>query len=361
MRASYLILLLLFCSGGYSHAQESYYSAESPLRVGVILPLSGDAASVGGTVRNAITMAYESLPEEDRERLKLYFEDDAMESRQSVSAYQRLRAQHNIEALVNVSSGTANALAPLAEQHGIPFIAMATDPAVVEGRKNVFNFWVSPATQTEALFPEVSRRNYKNIARISTIHDFSYAVNTVFDGKNDGLVKVVLDEEYAIDVRDFRTFLSRIRARSDIDAIMPLLFPGQLSSFAVQARQMGVELPLFGYEMFEDANEIKLARGALEGAWYVNADDPEDFFLKRFQAKYPDSSLFGAGNGHDIVLLLAKGSKKARRPAEIVSFLANLKDFSGAMGTYSSSGDNRFTLPAAIKEVRGDGFVTLSR
>jgi len=37
-------------------------------------------------------------------------------------------------------------------------------------------------------------------------------------------------------------------------------------------------------------------------------------------------------------------------------FLHTVKDFNGALGTYSASGDNRFTLPAAIKVITADGF-----
>ena len=40
-------------------------------------------------------------------------------------------------------------------------------------------------------------------------------------------------------------------------------------------------------------------------------------------------------------------------------FLGGVRDFSGAAGTYSASGDNRFTLPAALKQIQNSAFVKL--
>jgi len=333
---------------------EEGYSADRPLRVGVILPLSGENASIGMGLQNAVKMAVDDLPVEARERLVVYVEDDGLVSRNSVSAFHKLVTQNRIDALINVSSGTANALAPLAEQRGIPFIAIASDPKIVEGRKNVFNFWVTPLEQAKLVVPEALRRGYKRIARISTIHDFTLAANRDFDDLNQGRIEIVVDQEYPMEVTDFRSSIARIRREKDLDAVFIFLFKGQLSSFAMQARQGGIDLPFFGYEFMEDVSEIRAAQGALDGAWYVNAADPDDEFMERFKKLHPDSTVFAVGNGYDAIMLFARAIETARSKAEIVDFLATLKDFEGVVGTFSATGDHRFTLPAVIKEVTGE-------
>jgi len=350
---SLLIVFALASSQLLLADEPAGYSENNPLRVGVILPLSGEHASIGDGFQRAIKMAQDDLEEEARRSIRFYFEDDGMVARNAVGAFHKLVNQDQIEVLINLSSGTGNALAPLAEQRGIPFLAVATDPKVVEGRKNVFNFWVTPTEQANLAVPEALRRGYRRIARVTTIHDGTYAVNKEFDPINDNQIKIVIDEEYPIDVTDFRTVIARIRQTPDLDAIFLLLFKGQLSSFALQARQSGIDLPFFGYEFMEDINEIRAAQGTLEGAWYVNAADASDDFISRFQQLNPDASLYTAANGYDAVLLLAEAIKTAKSRAEIVEFLAGLKDFTGALGTYSSTGDQRFSLPAALKIVDG--------
>ena len=334
---------------------------DSTIRVGVILPLSGDAASTGEACRNGMKMAYQKLPADAQKRIKLIFEDDALSLRNAVAAFQKLMAVDKIDVLVTVYSGCSKAVAPLAEENKIPQLAIASDPDVVRGRKYVMNFWTPPQEEVKVALPEAVRRGYKRIARITTVQQGLLAIKSAFDCDNRGQISIVLDEEYIGDARDFRPFLTKVRRLKDLDAILVLLINGQAGLFAKQAREMGVKLPLFNFEVFEDAQEQALAEGALVGHWYVNADDPSDAFLREYAREFPGASFFGAGNSHDAVLLLSAAIEQDASREGINSFLHNVKDFSGVMGVYSATPDNRFTLPAAIKVVTQQGFIKLSR
>lgn len=333
--------------------------ADQRLRVGLILPLSGEASSWGRTFQSAFEMGLEELSPAERARLQIFTEDDQLQPKNAVSAFHKLLAQHDIDVVVNLSSGTGNALASLTEQRKIVLVAIASDAAIVRGRTHAFNFWVTPEEEARVLVDEARRQNYKRIVRVGTIHDGVSAVNKAFDQFNAGKITIALDEEFPSDVRDFRTTLGKIRALKDIDGIMIVLFPGQMSAFAKQARQAGIRSTFFGWEIFEDINEIKAAQGALEGAWYVNAADARGDFMQRFRAKHPELSLLGSANGYDLAKLLASAAGREPSVEGVRTFLAELKDFSGVIGTYSSTGDGRFSLPAAVKQVRNNDFVTI--
>ncbi len=341
-------------------SMSSFAEDVTPLRVGVILPLSGESASIGEGFKNGMQIAIDGLTPEDRNLVQFIYEDDSLSSKKAVSALNKLLTQDHVQAVINFSSGTANALAPIIERRALPLIAIASDPKVVEGRKYAFNFWVTPDEEARVLVPEAIRRKYTNVARLSTIHDGVYAVNRATDRINAGRIKFGYDEEFPPEIKDFRAAIAKIKARGDIDAILPILFPGQLSAFAKQVRSMGIELPFFGFEFFEDANEVKNSGGTLVGAWYVNADDSTGTFNDRYLKKFPNGSLYSAANGHDAVLLLVTAAKANASSEGVREFLSTLKDFTGALGTYSASGDNRFTLPAALKEVTATGFKKLS-
>jgi len=260
------------------------------LRVGVILPLSGDAASVGAATRNGMELARSGLPPEDRVRLRLAYEDDQLSPAKTVTAYRKLRDAGAADVVVNIFSGTAKAIAPVVERDRVPLIAIASDPAVVASRRYIVNLWVTPEVEAEVALSEALRRGYRRIARIVSIQDGMLAIRATFDAANAGRIELALDEEYPPDVKDFRPFIAKLRLRSDVDAVGIMLLPGQCGTFAKQVREAGIGVPLFGFEVFEDANEVKV------------------------------------------------------------------KEFRGALGTYSASGDNLFTLPAAVKEVTATGF-----
>jgi len=165
-------------------------------------------------------------------------------------------------------------------------------------------------------------------------------------------------------VKDFRPFLTKLRARGEVDAISALLLPGQIGIFAKQARELGFTKPLFGIESFEDLNEIKVSGGALVGQWYINAAEPSAEFIKRFSGKYPGVSLYAVGQGYDIPGLIAKASAPVKDRtllrAEINKFLHTVRDYHGAAGVFSADGKNAFTFAAVVREVQADGFKTIS-
>lgn len=323
--------------------------------IGVILPLTGEAATLGQSLKNGVDMGYASLSPALKDRISIYFEDDGFVPKNAVSALNRLLAEKKVDILVNAGSSTSNSLAPIAESNRIPFLAVATDPKVSAGRKYAFNFWVTAEAETDLVVPEMRRRGYKSLARIAAIHDMMTAVKKAFDEKSGDEITFAVDEDYAPDARDFRAFLTKVRAKKP-DAILALLFPGQIGTFAKQAREMGIDAPLVGYEMFEDPGEVRASNGALVGQWYVNADDPSDSYARAYREQFPNAGTFGFGNGHDAVKLVAAAVEQGIPPSEFNTFLKSLKDFKGALGTYSAVGNNGFTLPATLKIVTADGF-----
>lgn len=349
-------LLALLCAFG---AEASDLNSKK-VKIGVIVPLSGEAASIGEAVKNSMLMAYEKLPSQKQSKIELLFEDDGLQPKNAVTAFNKLVSVNGAQVIINVSSGTAKAISPLAEQKKIPFLAVASDPQIVAGRKYVMNFWVSPEEETRIMLPEIVRQGYKNLARISTIQEGVLSANRAFDAQNNGKVKIAIDEEYAPDVKDFKPFIAKLQNAKEIDAVLVGLLPGQLGIFAKQLRQSGVTIPIFGWEILEDSNEVKASDGALVGAWYVNAADPSNTFLSEYRKRFPDGSLFAAANGYDLILLMGEAVGQSTDSEEINRFLHTLKDFEGTLGRYSASSDNRFTLPAAIKVVTATGFETRS-
>lgn len=351
-----LILLALYAAPVSAEVGSASASSDDAVKVGVILPLSGDAASFGDAFRKGMTLGIEKLSSQTAKRINFIYEDDGMQPKNSVSAFNKLVTTKDIDILVNVSSGTGKALAPLAEDQKLPFIAVASDARVSAGRNYVFNFWVTPEEEARVALPEALKRGYRKVARITSIQDGALAVRDAFDKENADRLALLLDEEYPLDVKDFKPYITKLRALKDIDAVVVILLPGQCAAFAKQVRQLGVHLPLFGFEMFEDANEVKISEGALIDQWYVNADDPDNVFLNEYQKRFPSASAFGASNGHDTVLMIGAAIESGIPAREMNKFLATLKNFKGALGIYSASGDNRFTLPAAVKIVTADGF-----
>ena len=134
------------------------------------------------------------------------------------------------------------------------------------------------------------------------------------------------------------------------EAISIILLPGQCASFAKQLRSSGYRGEIFGFEMMSDVNEIQAAGGALDGVWYVDGHSGDEDFIAKYTKAFGSDGNYGAGNGFDMVQILAKAwAGGARTGPALADHLRELKDYQGALGTYSATGDNRFTLAAVVR------------
>lgn len=331
--------------------------AQEPFTIGAILPLSGEGASLGTACQNGIELARTELPKEEASKLKVIYEDDVNLPRNTIAAFRKLHSLNHPGAFISLFSEPSKAVAPLADEIQIPLFTIASDPNVVRNRKFVVNMWPSGADEGALLFREATRRGYRRIACIGSPQDGLIEFRRGFNEANHGSIEVVLDEEYPLAARDFRTYLTKVRAAKDIDAVFVNLYFGQLGLFARQAREMGVQLPLMNVETFEDKNEVALSNGALVGQWYVTADDAAPEFLAAYRSKFPGASLYTAANCHDIILLAADALRKGiKKPEEMNSYLHSVRDFKGALGTFSATGGNSFSLATAVKVITKDGF-----
>lgn len=323
------------------------------LRIGAILPLSGEAAALGEACRNGIEMA---LADRAVEAAQVIYEDDRNSPAASVTAFQKLKRQ-GVDALISWSSGPGKALAPLAEQSQLPLVSIATDPEIVRERRFVVNLWVTPREEARVLLEELVRRGHTTIARVSAEQSGMLAMHRAFDELNDGKVTIAIDQSFPSDVKDFRSYLARIAAAPHVQAIFVNLYVGQTGVFARQAREMGIAVPLVNIETFEDRNEVQLSGGALIDQWYIQADDATGEFERRYRERFPQAALLSAGNCHDAALLLMNGRNTQ---GGIASHLHEVQDFSGAMGTFSALANNTFSLPAVVKRVTPSGFEKVS-
>ena len=341
---------------GTSSAEPSV-SPPTLFKIGVILGLSGPTANFGAIARNGVELALKDLTPEDRARIQVVYEDDGMTNTRAATAAQKLISSDRVNALISWSSGSGLTVAGIAESKQIPHISIASDPAVVKGRTYSFTYWPIPRDEVVILHDFLAKHGIKRVAVLTMIHNGALAIRDEFVevAKKGGQVSVVASEEVAGDTTDFRTVLNRIKRKGEIDGFIPILFPGQLAVSVKQARELGIKAPLFGFETFEDKDEFKASGGLLAGAIYSTGADPTPDFISRYRAAFGDLSYYTANQAYDSIRLLVDASKKTKDAQTVVSFLRGLKNYPTASGPATSTGDNRFHLPCALKVLDPNG------
>lgn len=352
----FLLLLSILITPSLTKAAD----LSEEFRIGVIIPLSGDNATLGKFLKEGVDLAWKNLPEKLQSRIKLIFEDNQFQAAKAVSSYQKLHAVNKIHAVVVMGSGDAHALAPLVEMDKVLLFTIgASDMSISKERTFAFISWVNPAKEAEAAVSEMKRRNYKRLALIFGEQQGMRAFRDALDiaMKKEGLEKIiVLDETLLPDAMDFNTYLAKAQIKKP-DAIFVCLWAAPLATFAKQVKQRGLSVDLVGAETFEDEAIVKASEGALVGHWFVNAADGNQEFFSSYVKTWGHKPGWGAAHAHDALLMLARGFERyGVNTAEIAKYLQNIKNFEGATGTFSSMGNNCFDFPAAIKMVTKEGF-----
>ena len=323
----------------------------SEYRIGVIAPLTAQAASFGQHMRKGIELAQAK----HGAGVQVIYEDDQSQTAKTIAAFQRLVDRERVQAVFVFGSAAGNAAAPLAEKKGILLFAVgASDARIPVGRHLVFLHWVTPEAEAKLAVDEAVRRGYRRLGVLTSEHEGLIALETAFAAElaRQGLGdRLQWRERTAPDEKDFSAIIARVRTKN-LDGVCALLYPDALAVYAKRARAAGLDAALFGIDTFEDAGAQQGADGALGGKWYVSGGNCAPWFEAEYQERYHEPPGIIAANGYDAFALVAETiAKVGEDNQQIAGVLRNTKDFQGAWGTYSATGDGRFDLPAGVQIV----------
>ena len=321
-----------------------------PLKIGFIAPLTGSAASYGIAAKNGFELALKELKSF---KPVVVYEDDRFEPKQTISAFHKLVDIDKVDALISIASAPSAAIAPLAQAHGVPLFAWASDSTVSKDRNFVVRTYPSGNAEGVRAGQNANRLGYQKVASFVSINAYPLSVR---DGILEELKNnIVLDEQTPPEITDFKPLLLNAK-KKNADSFFICLNPGQSGLFANQAREMKMNQPIFGCINLESANERDLSKGSLIGAWFVTVDVIDDF-RKKYMATYKnDEMISGAGIHFDLLNDLAK-YQNFRGQELLNRFLISLSK--GGMGEYrylNAKGDQYLEIPLLIKEINSDSF-----
>jgi branched-chain amino acid transport system substrate-binding protein len=204
--------LVLAGCGGSSGSSDS-----GPIKVGLIVSLTGNYTPLGSEDRNAVDLTVKQVNAAGGvlgRQLQVITKDDQTKPDQSVLAFNDLKGQGIVAVLGSSFSNSSLATIPLTEREKIPYISLgAADQQVEPIRRYVF---MSPARA--ALYAERLLQNYQatGMTKIALAHDTksAFAVSghqaTVRLAPKYG-VQIVADEQFETTTSDFSPTFTHVR------------------------------------------------------------------------------------------------------------------------------------------------------
>jgi branched-chain amino acid transport system substrate-binding protein len=320
------LLALAACAGDQSDAGKAGDEGPGTIKVGAIIPLSGEYESIGGTQRIAYALAQEDARRQRRTPLKLVFGDSQLRDLRTEREYRRLVDQDKVVAFVEV---TGNALAlkleELAARDKVPIVSgIDTHPRLTRGKGTYF-FRVVPSDSASAaaLSRWAMDGGLRQAAMVYDESDWAAGFKDALLGsyRTQG---GSLPEDGAIavqdDATDFASAISRLRALSP-----PVCFVGltgrQAGLFVKQAVEKGFGGVFLGGQNLAQPAFLDAAGGAKTRVRVVLPTASGAAASRDFAATYrgktgeePDLVAVKAYESYMVVLAAVEALQKAGKP-----------------------------------------------
>ena len=342
------------------------------IKVGEFASLTGKEAAFGQSSHKGTLLAIDEINAAGGvlgKPFKLVYEDNRSTPGESATIVKKLISREKVVAILGeVASGRSLEAAPICQQNKVPQISpSSTNPKVTEMGDYIFRVcFIDPFQGT--VMAKFAKETLKT-KQVALLYDaaapYSVGLAKFFRERftADGGT-IVTEKSFNSGDKDFKPQLTAIKAAGPQAIFVPCYYT-EAALIVVQARQLGLTVPLFGGDGWEAPELLEIGGAAMEGTYYSTHYSAEDAapavqsFVAKFKAKnnneIPDAM---AALGYDSVYVLADAIKRANGTdsAKLRDALAATKDFDGVTGKTTIDANRNATKSAVIITIQNGKF-----
>jgi branched-chain amino acid transport system substrate-binding protein len=337
-------------------------SASKQVVVGMLQPLTGDAAAVGLTGRRGAELAVSQINAKggvNGTKIKLNVLDTAGDVTTGTNAYTKLISQKPVAIVGPNISAVALALVPRLDRSQVPMLSGALSPDLTKSSSPwVFRIRSSDATAAKDLVAyAIDTLKLSSIALVSEESDYGQGGIAGVKASLQAMgVTPVTSVTYAAGANDLSSQVLKIK-NSGAKAVIFWGSQSPAALLAKQAKQLGFSGTILGSNAYTDASVLKLAGSAAEGIYSVvnfvpQGSDPDvQRFVNDYKAKYGSDPDSYAASYFDTVNLLAKAMESGTSAKDIADALKK-DSYSGIAATYTYHDNGEMAGEQEITQVR---------
>lgn len=260
------------------------------LKIGFISALTGDIASMGQDDKASVEMFFRDNPTLAGKTVDVIYEDGQCNGQKAASAAEKLISVDKVQLILGgFCSGETLGIAPIAEKNKVlVFSSTSSSPVVSTAGDYIFRNAPVDSLSAIVMATDVAKK-YKNAAMVTQNNDYASAYrNALLTELPKAGVTVVVDETYNTGTTDFRTILQKVKT-SKADVLINLAGETSPGAFLIkQAKELGVNLPMYAGDALAGKELFDIAKDAAEGLLVImpaadTSNDQVRSFLDRFQ------------------------------------------------------------------------------
>ncbi|MBW2990293.1 ABC transporter substrate-binding protein [Candidatus Woesearchaeota archaeon] len=338
---------------------------KEPIKIGYLGPLTGDAASYGETEVNVIKIALKEINSAGGiagRPLKVLYEDGQCRGKEATTAAKKLIEIDNVKIILGgLCSAETLAMAPITEANKIlVFSALASNPDISDAGEYIFRNVPTDHDWSQFAAETIYKEGYKEVSMLTENTPYAIGVRDIFKERFIELGgKIIADEVFEQNSKDYRSQITKIKSNQP-DAIFLNPQAGITGGLAAkQIREFGITAPIYSSYVWGGPDSVENAGEAAEGILFFDAPGLSTQkgldIIKKYKQIYGDyASEYLVGSRYDSVHIIADALIECNENTECIKdYLYDLKDYDGAIGTYSfkPNGD-MISIQFELKEIR---------
>lgn len=367
--------------------------------VGCLLPLTGPFAIYGEEVLNGIQLGLFKQPAPS---LELIVKNSASDPDQALAALEMLVREEKVVAVIGpLSSRVAGAVAPRAQELGVPLITLTQKPDITAAGDMVFRNFITPRQEVRKLVDTALERGIRRYAILYPQNPYGRLLMDLFwDRLEERGAEVTAVESYDPEATDFADEIKKMvglyyprpasveerldRAKPpvpapaedaerkaeeeepepiiDFGAVFIPDIPQRVVMIAPQLVYhdvLGVQL--LGTALWQSTHLIDLAEDYVQGAVFTagfyqgSQDSLVRDFLREYRESYEAEPGILAASGYDTVRLLAHllGSESVRTRRDLQALLAGGNGIRGLTGRVAFDGTGEVIKDPLLLTISG--------
>ena len=347
-----LVGLMLTCAGWATPAL-----AKETIKIGAILGVTGPAANLGGPEARTLEMLVQEVNKKGGIKgnpVELIVKDSSASPEKAISFAKQLIDEDRVFAIIGPStSGETMKIKTLAEDGKTILLSCAAAEAIVKPvGKYVFKTPQNDSHAVRKIYDQMKKAGIVKIGVVSSNTGFGKAGKEQLEKLAPEYgITIVANEVYDKESTDLTAVVTKLKA-AGVQAFVNWSIEPAQAIVIKNARQIGLEIPIFQSHGFGNIQYVKAAGPAAEGVIFpagrllvadsLPADNKQKAVLTKYKKDYEartheEASTFG-GHAYDAFMILVKAIETAGPDKEKVrTAIENTQGFVGTAGVFNFS------------------------
>ncbi|MFA5022919.1 MAG: ABC transporter substrate-binding protein [Candidatus Paceibacterota bacterium] len=351
-----IVVIILIIAGVYYYGAKPATPVETgPVKIGVIGPLTGDAAIYGKPFSETVALAIEEVNAAggvNGRKIEIIAEDGKCSGQEAATAMQKLVNIDKVQVVIGgFCSSESLAAVPIAEQNKVLLISPGSSSPDLTGISKYFvRDYPSDATQGQVLAEAAIKKGWKKVAFLQEQTDYCVGIYKAFSSRFIELGGKVVKEELASSATDFKTQIGKLRGQKPDALFIDMQTPVGGELVIKQLQELKWKTPMMAADAVSGSSETikkypQFLEGTLAAEFGVDTTNPKfQHMVLAYKAKYGKEADYPMYEQTmwDAALMLVDGLKAVGNNGEkLAEWFRQQKGWEGSSGrvTIGENGD----------------------